>query len=422
MKKIICALALVVAATSLPAQDKIVKKARSLKEEVQNLIATNPRNEKQQAELDTKLAQAMEMIVPTLTSPETKKELANAWDVKAQLHKYAFSPLLDNIINKQPTDTMALFTNVVSALDAMEECYKVEKATGKEPVYSKLNTLDVIRFRQYIAYCGQMFFQNHQYDLAKQAFLRWMQYPKTYTIVAGDESITNDENTAQIAYFTCLSSYFAKDYKTLLEYIPQARGFEQEKANINQLYITAFLEQGDTVAWLNACKELVLEEPNDNEPIAQNVLAYYFTKGNFQAAQAFAEEILAKDADSRIGNYSKGLVLMNNKDYQQAITFFDKAAEIDPTYADAFFNAGVCYSNIGYDINEALNGKKMTPAQNKVEIEKVKAEYAKAEPYFLKFRELQPDKSDMWASRLRTIYYILGDKAKEKEMSDILGD
>lgn len=422
MKKIICALALLVAATSLPAQDKIVKKARTLKEDVQNLIATNPRNEKQQAELETKLAQAMEMIQPTLTSPETKKELANAWDVKAQLHKYAFSPLLDNIINKQPTDTLALFTNVVAALDAMEECYKVEKATGKEPVYSKLNTLDVSRFRQYIAYCGQMFFQNQQYDLAKQAFVRWMEYPQTYTIVADDEAIKNDDNTAQIAYFTCLSSYFAKDYKTLLAYIPKARSYEQEKSNVNQLYITAFLEQGDTVAWLNACKELVLEEPNDNEAIAQNVLAYYFTKGNFQAAQGFAEEILAKDADSRIGNYSKGLVLMNNKDYQQAITFFDKAAEIDPTYADAFFNAGVCYSNIGYDINEALNGKKMTPAQNKVEIEKVKAEYAKAEPYFLKFRELQPDKSDMWASRLRTIYYILGDKAKEKEMSDILGD
>ena len=422
MKKIFCALALVVAATSLPAQDKVVRKARSLKEDVQNLIATPERNEKQQAELDTKLQQAMEMIVPTLTSPETKKELANAWDVKAQLHKYTFSPLLDNVIKKEPTDTLKLYNEIVAALDAMQQCYKVESAGDKEPVYSKINALDVSRFRQYIAFCGQMFFQNQQYDMAKQAFVKWMNYAKDYTIVADDATVTNDENTPQIAYFTCLSSYFAKDYKTLMEYIPQARAYEQEKANVNQLYITAFIEQGDTVAWINACKEIVMDDPNDNEPIAQNVLAYYFGKGEFATAQAFAEEILAKDADSRIGNYSKGLVLMNNKDYQNAITFFDKAAEIDPTYADAYFNAGVCYSNIGYDINEALNGKKMTPAQNKVEIEKVKAEYAKAEPYFLKFRELQPEKSDMWASRLRTIYYILGDKAKEKEMTDILGD
>lgn len=422
MKKIFCALALVVAASSLSAQDKVVKKARTLKEEVQNLIAIPQRNEKQQTELETKLAQAMEMIAPTLTSPETKKELANAWDVKAQLHKYTFSPLLDKIIAKEATDTLALYTNVVAALDAMEECYKAEQASGKEPVWSKINAIDVSRFRQYIAYCGQMFFQNQQYDLAKQAFTRWMEYPKTYTIVASDEAITNDDNTSQIAYFTCLASYFAKDYKNLMKYIPQARAYEQEKANVNQLYITSFIEQGDTVQWLNACRELVLDEPNDNEAIAQNVLAYYFNKGQFDTALAFTDEILAKDPDSRIGNYSKGLALMNNKDYQNAITFFDKAGEVDPTFSDAFYNAGVCYSNIGYDINEKLNGKKMTPAQNKIEIEKVKAEYAKAEPYFLKVRELEPSNSDKWASRLRTVYYILGDKAKEKEMSDILGD
>jgi tetratricopeptide (TPR) repeat protein len=422
MKKIFCTLALVVAASSLSAQDKVVRKARTLKEEVQNLIATQQRNEKQQAELETKLAQAMEMITPTLTSPETKKELANAWDVKAQLHKYTFSPLLDKIIAKEATDTLALYTNVVAALDAMEECYKAELASGKEPVYSKINAIDVARFRQYIAYCGQMFFQNKQYDLAKQAFIRWMQYPETYTIVASDETVTNDENKAQIAYFTCLSSYFAKDYKTLQSYIPQARAYEPEKANVNQLYITSFIEQGDTAQWLSACRELVLEDPNNNEPVAQNVLAYYFNKGQFDTALAFTEELLAKDADSRIGNYSKGLVLMNNKDYRNAITFFDKAAEIDPTFSDAYYNAGVCYSNIGYDINEQLTGKKMTAAQNKAEIEKVKAEYAKAEPYFVKVRELEPDNSDKWASRLRTVYYILGNKAKEKEMSDILGD
>ncbi len=422
MKKLICALALLAAVTTLPAQDKIVKKARAIKDEVQNLIATPNRNDKQNAELQTKLAQAFEMITPTLTSPETKKELANAWDVKAQLHKYSFSPLLDNIINKQETDTLQLYTHIVAALDAMEECYKVEQASGKEPIFSKVNQLDVTRFRQYIAYCGQMFFTNQQYSKAAEAFSLWMQYPQRYTLVANEPSVTQDENTPQIAYFTCLASYFAKDYPNLFKYIPQAKAYEQEKDNINQLQLSAYIEQGDTASWLQTGKDIVLEDPNGNEGIAQNVLAYYFNRGDFATALAFTEEILSNDADSRIGNYSKGLVLMNNKDYQNAITFFDKAAETDPTFSDAYYNAGVCYSNIGYDLNEKLSGKTMTATQNKAEIEKVKAQYAKAEPYFVKVQELEPTNSDKWASRLRTVYYILGNKAKEKEMSTLLGE
>ena len=42
--------------------------------------------------------------------------------------------------------------------------------------------------------------------------------------------------------------------------------------------------------------------------------------------------------------------------------------------------------------------------------------YKKAEPYFLKVRELEPDNAERWASRLKTVYYIIGDKAKETEM------
>ena len=92
----------------------------------------------------------------------------------------------------------------------------------------------------------------------------------------------------------------------------------------------------------------------------------------------------------------------------------------DESYAGILDNAGVCYSNIGYDINESLTGKKMTPAQQKAEIQKVKDEYAKAEPYFLRVKELEPENPHKWASRLSTVYYILENKAKQAEMDKLL--
>ena len=426
MKKILCALALVTVAGTVTAQDKVVKKARLLKDEVQNLVANHEKKDKEVIEMNQKLAQCMEMINPTLTNPETKKELANAWDIKAQLHVYTFSPLLDQVIAKQPTDTAKLAENIYAALDAMEECYKATQALGlkgeKDP-YPMANKLQVLKFRSYVAYCGQMFFQNAQHKKAVEAFTRWMDYPKKYTILGSDAAtLAADEQTSQIAYFTCLAAYFAKDTKTLMQYLPLAKTYTQEKDNVNQLILSTYIEQGDTANWLKAGKEIVLEDHSSNDGIAQNILAYYFNRNDSKGALDFTEELLTSDPNSKIGNYAKGLVFMNDKKYADAIPFFVKATEADDAFSDAHYNAGVCYSNIGYDMNDALSGRKMTPAQQKAEIDKVKAEYAKAEPFFLKVKELEPDNPHKWASRLSTVYYILGNKEKQAEMEKLLGE
>ena len=205
-----------------------------------------------------------------------------------------------------------------------------------------------------------------------------------------------------------------------MEFIPTAREYTQEKSQVNQLYLADLMEQGDTVQWLKVGREVVAEDPVTNEGIAQNILAYYFGHDDSASAMAFADEILAADELSKIGNFAKGVVLMNDKKYEEAVKYYDKAIEADPEYSDAYFNAGVCWSNHGYDINEALAGKKMTTAQFNEAVKPVKEAYAKAEPYFLKVKELEPENTHKWASRLATVYYILEDKAKQAEMEKLL--
>ncbi|MBO4801390.1 MAG: hypothetical protein J5545_05930 [Bacteroidaceae bacterium] len=422
MKKILCAMALLTVTVSLAAQDKIVRRARVNLEEIQNFMADKERKPKDTEKMLAMMDETMAMITPTLTSPETKKELANAWDIKAKLHMFIFSPLLDKVIAHEPTDTAKLAEEIYAALDAKEQSYLAEK-DSKEPRFKVANQLDVIKFRPYVAYCGQMFFQNGQHAKAMDAFKRWLDYPKTYTILEDNAAaLAADEQTPQIAYFTCLAAYFAKDYKSLFEIMPQAKAYTKEKDQINQLLLTAYIEQGDTVNWMKTGREIVMEDPNGNEAIAQNLMAYYFNKSDSKGALAFTEELLAVNPNSKIGNYAKGLVFMNDHKYADAITFFQKTIDADPEFSDAYYNAGVCYSNIGYDMNDALTGKKMTPAQQKVEIDKVKDEYAKAEPFFLKVKELEPTNTHKWASRLATVYYILGNKDKQKEMESLLGE
>ena len=45
--------------------------------------------------------------------------------------------------------------------------------------------------------------------------------------------------------------------------------------------------------------------------------------------------------------YSQGLGVLSRDDYAKAVTFFEKAAEIDPNYAEAWYQAGFCYGMLG---------------------------------------------------------------------------
>lgn len=422
MKKLILSLAVLMAAGTVSAQDRIVRKARELQIEVQNLVANKERKDKETIEMNEKMKQCMEMIIPTLDNPQTVKELSNAWDIKASLEMYTFSPEVDKIIAHEAFDTLAFATHLYAALEAMEKCYRVEKETGKlakEDNYSKLNVVRVGQFYNYVAPCGQYFSTNGDQKRALDAFERWLSFADTYTILELQPAFLNDirqdPQRPMISFFAALTAYGMKDWSTFNKYIDPAQAYEEQKQAAIQLRLQAFLEQNDTTKWATESEKACIADPVINEALIQNLIAYYFNNNKVDNAIAFVDKLIEADSENKLANYAKGVALYNKKDYQAAIPYFDKAIEIDPDYVDAYFNAGVCYSNIGYEINEKLNESKKQVSQaewNKA-IAPVKENYSKAEPYFLKVEELRPEEPDLWAGRLSIVYYILGNKEKQ---------
>lgn len=45
--------------------------------------------------------------------------------------------------------------------------------------------------------------------------------------------------------------------------------------------------------------------------------------------------------------YSQGLGILSRDDYARAVVYFEKAAEIDPNYAESWYQAGFCYGMLG---------------------------------------------------------------------------
>lgn len=398
MKKILCSIALMLAVSTAFGQDKLVRKAQSLIEE-------------------NKLDEAQTVLTEALTSGKTKK-IALAWGVQGDIYQRVFAAELNKAAASQPLDTMKFAKNLYACIDAYEKCNELDE--DKE-FYQK-NKGNAMKFRTFYMYCGQFFFNNRQYSDAFTAYDKWLTYPQTVKLVENEPKILKDSvfDENQIAYYACLAAYNDKNYQNVEKYINQALKYDKELETVRQLRLTTYLEQGDTANWVKSSKEFALSGVKA-ETVAQNLLAYYLDKKDEASALAFADELLAKDPNSKIGNYSKGVVLFGQNKFADAVTYFVKTTEIDPTFSDAFYNAGVCYCNEGYALNEKIsNNKKLTAAQNNEEIKKVKAYYEKALPFFLKVKELEPDNVSRWASRLSTVYYIMGDKAKQKEMDALL--
>jgi tetratricopeptide (TPR) repeat protein len=55
--------------------------------------------------------------------------------------------------------------------------------------------------------------------------------------------------------------------------------------------------------------------------------------------------------------YSQGLAQLSRDDYSRAVTLFEKAAEIDPNYAEAWYQIGFCYGMMGRHV-EALKASR----------------------------------------------------------------
>ena len=394
MKKILLSMALIAATTGAFAQNRLVKKAQGLVNQ-------------------EKIDEAQAVLTEALNSGETKN-MAMAWDLQGDIYQRIFAAELNKAAAHMPLDTMKFATNLYACVDAYEKCNSYD--TEKE--YVAKNKGNLMKFRTFYMYCGQFFFQNKQFDEAFKAYDGWLTFPETKKLVAGEPSVVNDTtfDKSQVAYYACLAAYQAKNYPNVEKHINEALNYTKEIKTVRQLRLMTYIEQGDTAKWVEASKEFAL----DDEAIAQNLLAYYQEKNDNEASMKFADGLLAKNPENKIANYSKGVLLFGQQKFVEALPYFEKCVQIDPEFTDAYYNAGVCCCNEGYNVNESISSKKMKPADNKKAIEQVKDWYRKAEPYFLKVKEMDPENPDRWASRLKTIYYIIGDKAKEQEMDAYL--
>ncbi len=400
MNKYVLSIALLMASAGAFAQNRLVKKAQGLL----NL----PNVEAAQIE------EAQQYLNEALNSGETK-DMAMAWNTQAKLNQRLFADELNKASAHQPLDTTVFVKNLYACIDALQKCGEYD--TEKE--YEAESKASLKQYRMFVYYAGVFNLQNAKYADAYSAFDKWMKYPVEVKMLADDSSLQDDKSVdkGEVGYYACLAAYQGKDFDNVSTYLKEALTYTKEAKTVRQLQMMGLLEKGDTVQWEKVSREYGAQD----ETTAQNLIAYYLKANRQDDALSFADELIAKDPSSKLANYAKGVVLFGQKKFEEALPFFQKAIDMDPEYTDAYYNAGVCCCNVGSAINDKISDTKFkTKADYEKELAKVKDWYGKAEPYFLKLKQLLPDDSGKWAYNLKSVYYVIGDKEKEAEMDAYL--
>jgi tetratricopeptide (TPR) repeat protein len=105
------------------------------------------------------------------------------------------------------------------------------------------------------------------------------------------------------------------------------------------------------VATLQAAEGQSLNFAVPSERIAQLKI------GDLQSFNSYRTEAARNNRGIAESSYGQGLVHLSQDDFSRALIFFERATQTDPTYAEAWYQAGYCYGMIGRH-QEALASSK----------------------------------------------------------------
>lgn len=208
-----------------------------------------------------------------------------------------------------------------------------------------------------------------------------------------------DKHLPTAAYYAVYSGYKMKDPKATLHH-----SYEALKDTVHYNYMLQYLAETymlekDTARYVASLKEGFKRVPTFPY-FFPRLVEYYVVRNQLDSAMTVVNEALTVVPDSDVYLAAKSNLLLEQGKLQECIEVSKKVIEVNQKLGDPYYNAGICYFNL------AVEQDKNSHNSRKVK-EQVEANYKKALPYLVKYREMEPKEQGKWAFPLYTIYLNL---------------
>ena len=222
---------------------------------------------------------------------------------------------------------------------------------------------------------------------------------------------STDANLTQIAYFAATSAFMAKDYAKAEKYADIALADTAYGEKAMQVKLSALQSQlkthEDSVNYVNKLKEIYAQDEN-NEVVFGMICSMLSKPERTKPVLTHSWMAkLAKDPNNFTALAMKGQTYLLDKKFDEAINYLSKAIKIQPTNIVAESLLGQSYMFKAQDaaVRATSNGKALSPDAEKV----IVGVYEQAISHFEKAKELDKtmENKNAWAYYLYRCYYTV---------------
>ena len=318
------------------------------------------------------MATVLDQIEPAFTNPESANDVFTwytagkaAFGIYDEMYKMKImqQPVDDKMMNQALSAGFEFFQKALP-LDSVVELDKAGapklNKDGSKKVKTKYSKEIISALTAHmgdIANAGNVYLQASDWENAAHAFGNYADIASSPFAIANDVAAA-DSTLSQVRFFQGYSQYQIKDYADAYENFTKARKLGYTDNNIVDFQTSSLA----------------------------NMVQGMLDNNEYDKAYNFIDNALSADPNNGTLHDIKGFTVELKDGVDAALPFYRKATEVDPTYANGFFDVGRClYLQAQKIIDENPN------ATNSQLIPKIKPIYDDAIPFLKKASELNPD-------------------------------
>lgn len=344
---------------------------------------------KDEGKLDKAWEQINETVDPANKKAEKTINWSGAWEARGNI--------IEAIIKSKNEDYKKLVQNPV------DEAYKSYiKAIELDPRSSTNAALKIqlLTFLGTLTNAAVESYHSEDYSKATDYFEKVLN-------LEGTDVFKNElKSDTAIMFNTGLAALSSKQYEKAIKYFNQCIKLGYQQSSCYAQIIRSYQLMGDTVKAVGTMKEAAIKFPNEQNIMVQ-LINYYITHGQVTEALSYLDKAIEMDSTNASFYQARGVCLDKLGHQDEAIQAYKKAIELKPDNADAYYNLGVIYVNRGVKQFEIANAIP-TNEQARYEVEKNKADdlFRQAIPYLENAVKYNPNE-ESWKNQLKNIYYRL---------------
>jgi tetratricopeptide (TPR) repeat protein len=318
------------------------------------------------------MATVLDQIEPAFTNPESANDVFTwytagkaAFGIYDEMYKMKImqQPVDDKMMNQALSAGFEFFQKALP-LDSVVELDKAGapklNKDGSKKVKTKYSKEIISALTAHmgdIANAGNVYLQASDWENAAHAFGNYADIASSPFAIANGVAAA-DSTLSQVRFFQGYSQYQIKDYADAYENFTKARKLGYTDNNIVDFQTSSLA----------------------------NMVQGMLDSNEYDKAYNFIDNALSADPNNGTLHDIKGFTVELKDGVDAALPFYRKATEVDPTYANGFFDVGRClYLQAQKIIDENPN------ATNSQLIPKIKPIYDDAIPFLKKASELNPD-------------------------------